>query len=68
MTLLRKSLDIPFGLSAKEWMLKMGAIFLGTETELILKSRNVVPRNLLDAGFTFDYTNAQDTIRALTTS
>lgn len=66
MALLRRSLGIPIGLPATEWMLTIGAIFLRTETELVLKSRNVVPRKLLDAGFTFDYSNAKDAIAVLT--
>jgi NAD dependent epimerase/dehydratase family enzyme len=36
-------------------MLELGAIFLHTETELILKSRRVVPGRLLEAGFKFRY-------------
>jgi NAD dependent epimerase/dehydratase family enzyme len=36
-------------------MLEFGALFLRTETELILKSRCVVPQRLLDAGFNFRY-------------
>jgi NAD dependent epimerase/dehydratase family enzyme len=47
-------------------MLEIGAIFLKTETELILKSRRVVPGRLLDAGFTFQHpdwpTAAQDLV------
>src|SRR5262249_1923490 len=45
----------PFGLAASEWMLTVGAVFLQTETELILKSRRVVPRRLLEDGFLFEY-------------
>jgi uncharacterized protein (TIGR01777 family) len=41
-------------LPASRWMLEIGAFFLRTETELILKSRRVVPGRLLDAGFTFE--------------
>ena len=41
------------GLPATEWMLEVGAFFLRTETELILKSRRVVPTQLLNAGFIF---------------
>lgn len=52
---LRKAWGAPIGLPATEWMLEIGAIFLRTETELILKSRRVVPRRLLDAGFRFQY-------------
>ncbi|SFD33154.1 DUF1731 domain-containing protein [Spirosoma endophyticum] len=44
----------------------MGAFFLRIETELVLKSRNEVPRKLLDAGFTLNFSNAKDAIVALT--
>ena len=44
---LRNASGIPFGLPAAKWMLEIGAIFMQTETELILKSRRVVPRRLL---------------------
>ncbi len=52
---LRKAWGIPVGLPSARWMLAVGALFLRTETELILKSRQVVPQRLLDCGFTFDY-------------
>lgn len=55
MRLLREGWGMPVGLPAKRWMLEAGAIFLGTETELVLKSRRVVPGRLLKAGFTFQY-------------
>lgn len=45
------------GLPAPTWALAIGAIFLRTETELVLKSRRVVPRLLLDAGFEFHFPN-----------
>jgi hypothetical protein len=38
-----------------EWMLRMGAVLIQTETELILKSRKVVSKRLEEAGFNFDY-------------
>jgi len=57
MRLLRKAYKIPFGLPTTRWMLKLGAWLLGTETELILKSRWVYPKRLLDAGFIFSYTH-----------
>jgi len=41
------------GLPAANWMLEAGALFLRTETELILKSRRVVPGRLLKSGFEF---------------
>ena len=52
---LRGAWGIPFGLPAAQWMLEIGALVLRTETELILKSRRVVPAKLLASGFTFDY-------------
>lgn len=45
------------GLPATKWMLEVGAVLLRTETELILKSRRVVPRLLTDAGFEFHFPN-----------
>jgi uncharacterized protein len=52
---LRKAWDVRFGLSAREWMLEVGAFLLRTETELILKSRRVVPGRLLRSGFRFEF-------------
>ncbi len=50
---LRKKIRVPFGLNAPRWMLKIGAVFIGTEAELLLKSRNVSPAKLLNLGFLF---------------
>lgn len=44
-----------FGLPAFEWMLKTGALLIGTETELVLKSRWVIPTKLMKSGFQFKY-------------
>jgi uncharacterized protein (TIGR01777 family) len=57
MRILREAWGMSIGLPASEWMLALGAVFLRTETELILKSRRVVPQRLLEAGFTFNFTN-----------
>lgn len=51
----RELVGMPIGLPATEWMLEVGAFFLRTETELILKSRRVVPGKLLKAGFEFRF-------------
>jgi len=51
----RKLARIPFGLPATKWMAELGAFFLRTETELILKSRWVVPTRLQENGFVFKY-------------
>jgi uncharacterized protein (TIGR01777 family) len=52
---LRRAWGMPIGLPATKWMVEIGALFMRTETELILKSRRVVPRRLMDAGFTFEH-------------
>ncbi len=54
---------IQFGLPAFDWMLEMGAALIGTETELILKSRWVYPGRLLESGFRFRYTQIEDALR-----
>ena len=43
------------GLPATTAMLEVGALLMGTETELVLKSRRVYPRRLLDSGFEFAF-------------
>ncbi|TMD97523.1 MAG: TIGR01777 family protein [Chloroflexi bacterium] len=53
MRALRRAAGMPVGLPATRWMLEVGAMFLRTETELILKSRRVVPTRLLESGFSF---------------
>jgi uncharacterized protein (TIGR01777 family) len=55
MRVLRQARGAPIGLPATAWMLEIGAAFLRTETELILKSRRVVPSRLLEAGFIFRF-------------
>ena len=57
MRVLRKTWGIRFGLPAGEWMLEVGARILRTETELILKSRRVIPGRLLQSGFSFNFPN-----------
>src|SRR6266404_5478447 len=55
MRVLRSAWGMPFGLPATEWMLELGALVLQSETELILKSRRVVPAKLLQSGFEFQF-------------
>jgi uncharacterized protein len=55
MAALRNAWGARVGLPATAWMLEAGAVFLRTETELILKSRRVVPTRLLAHGFEFDF-------------
>jgi uncharacterized protein (TIGR01777 family) len=55
MRILRGALRVDVGLPAAKWMAEVGAFFLRTDTELLFKSRRVVPRRLLEAGFSFEY-------------
>ena len=50
---LRKKIKVAFGFNTPKWLLQLGAICMGTETELILKSRCVYPEKLLNLGFKF---------------
>ncbi|MEU8661723.1 epimerase [Actinoplanes philippinensis] len=52
---LRSAWRIPFGLPATRHMAEIGAFALRSDTELLLKSRRVVPARLTDAGFTFTF-------------
>ena len=53
MATIRRVCHVPFGLPTSRWMLEIGAFFLRTETELLIKSRRVVPGKLLADGFAF---------------
>ena len=55
MAALREAWDMPNGIWAPSPIIAIGSFFLRTESELVLKSRRVVPRRLLDAGFLFDF-------------
>ncbi|GGH17953.1 TIGR01777 family oxidoreductase [Mucilaginibacter phyllosphaerae] len=60
---LRHAYGIPIGLPAPAWLLEIGAALIGTETELILKSRWVVPKRLLDAGFRFQFARVAHAVK-----
>jgi uncharacterized protein len=62
MQTLRQVAGHKIGLPAPAWMLKMGAAVIGTETELLLKSRWVVPAKLLQAGFSFQFPVLKDAV------
>jgi hypothetical protein len=46
---------MPNGLPAAAWMIEIGAFLLRTESELVMKSRCVIPGRLLEAGFQFEF-------------
>ncbi|WP_422358866.1 TIGR01777 family oxidoreductase [Reichenbachiella sp.] len=62
MSSLRKALKVPFGIPMPKWMLEMGALIIRTETELILKSRRVVPKKLIESGYRFHYGNLENAL------
>ncbi len=63
---IRKFVRIPFGLPMPKWMLEFGARIIRTETELILKSRNVIPKKLTDAGFVYNYADLESALKEIT--
>jgi hypothetical protein len=67
MKVLRKATGHIIGLPAYQWMLAIGAGLIGTETELILKSRWVLPARITKAGFTFKYPLLQDAFKEILT-
>lgn len=66
MKALRAAINIPFGINIPSWALGFGAKLIGTETELVLKSRNVIPARLTKSGFTFEYGNLDKALKNLT--
>lgn len=62
MKTLREKLKIPFGFPSPKWLLEIGAVLIKTETELILKSRWVLPERLLKLGYDFKYPNIERAI------
>ena len=54
MEVLREAWGVPNGLPAPALLIELAAVFLRTESELVLKSRRVVPGRLLAAGFAFE--------------
>jgi uncharacterized protein (TIGR01777 family) len=55
MAALRRAWGIPLGMPASAWMLEIGSFFLRAESELVLKSRRVIPGRLMERGFAFEF-------------
>ena len=60
---IRHAYGIPVGLPSPAWLLGIGAFVIGTEVELILKSRWVLPKRLLDDGYQFVFPKAEHAIK-----
>lgn len=63
MKTLRKTMNVPFGLPSPKWLLEIGSFFIRTETELVLKSRWVLPERLQDEGYKFTYETLDKTLQ-----
>ncbi|HYI31830.1 MAG TPA: DUF1731 domain-containing protein [Glaciibacter sp.] len=65
MQTLRRLLGLPFGVSTPRWMLEIGTAVIRTETELVLKSRWVLPERLNEAGYSFEYPELEPALRQI---
>lgn len=66
MRTLRSVLGVAVGIPAPRFALEIGSAAIKTETELVLKSRWVLPQRLLDAGYEFAYPELEPAIRQIT--
>lgn len=66
MKTLKGVIGVPFGIPTNKLLLEIGSFFIRTETELVLKSRNVIPRRLQENGFTFEYATLEKAFKNLT--
>ncbi|MBT5953525.1 TIGR01777 family protein [bacterium] len=67
MKTLRKAMRVPFSLPSPKWLLTIGTAIIRTETELILKSRWVIPERLINEGFSFKFPSLESTLKAILT-
>lgn len=65
MNVIRKTYGMPVGLPAPAWLLELGAVIIGTETELILKSRWVLPGKIKESGYEFKLPALQDAVKQI---
>lgn len=65
MASLRRTLGMPFGLPTTRWMLELGTAVIRSETELVLKSRWVVPERLTAAGYEFAHPDLEPALRSI---
>lgn len=62
---LRKAVGFPFGFPLNTFLLKTGSFIIRTQSELVLKSRNVIPKRLLENGFNFKFDNIDNAFHNL---
>ena len=62
----RRKLRVPFAVPQPAWLIELGTRLCGTEAELVLKSRNVFPRKMLNAGFRFTHPRLPEALKTLT--
>ena len=65
MASVRRAVGARFGLPTWRWMLELGSAVIRTETELVLKSRWVVPERLEAAGYTFLHPHHDEALTAI---
>ena len=65
MGMLRRVLKVPFGIPTPRFVLEIGSLAIRTETELVLKSRWVVPERLLAEGYEFEYPELEPALRQI---
>jgi hypothetical protein len=62
---LRTAWGAPIAIPVDDFLVEIGAFLLGTESELVLKSRRVMPGRLMEDNFVFDFTTWHDAARDL---
>ncbi|MNJ69609.1 hypothetical protein D3C77_659790 [compost metagenome] len=62
---MRLAMNRKFGLPAPKWLLELGAVIIRTETELVLKSRWVIPERLVQEGYEFKFPRLDQTLRSI---
>lgn len=60
---MRKVMGVGFGLPAPSWLLRIGAVLLGINSELVLASMDVYPKKMIDHGFSFTYSQLEDALK-----